>query len=265
VRKLLVTGALVLFGIATPAGSTLAASSAPALYHVPIIGLQRSNATDVKSTNWAGYVDTSDTYQTVSSSWTQPTVTCPTGLFHPASYSAFWVGLDGYTSGSVEQTGTDSDCKGNGTPSYYAWYEFYPAGSVTLPTSTNPVRPGDTLTGSVTSNSAGTSFTLSLSDPAENWSFSLNMSGSGLARSSAEWVAEAPSSCFITCHVLPLADFGTMGFTNASATDTASKTGSISAFSDVDIQMASGNTVKATPSSTLGSNGASFTVSWSHS
>ena len=33
----------------------------------------------------------------------------------PSAASAFWVGLDGYTSTSVEQLGTDSDCN-SGTP-----------------------------------------------------------------------------------------------------------------------------------------------------
>lgn len=51
-----------------------------------------------------------------------PTVDC---IVTPTSYSAFWVGLDGYSSKTVEQIGTEADCKG-ATPSYYAWYEFYP-------------------------------------------------------------------------------------------------------------------------------------------
>ena len=46
--------------------------------------------------------------------------------------SAFWVGLDGYSSTSVEQLGTDSDCV-SGKPSYYAWYEMYPNPSVRAP------------------------------------------------------------------------------------------------------------------------------------
>jgi Peptidase A4 family len=37
--------------------------------------------------------------------------------------------------------------------------------------------------------------------------------------SSAEWVAEAPSACFSAdrCIVVPLTDFGTVSFTNATA------------------------------------------------
>ena len=41
--------------------------------------------------------------------------------------------------GTVEQTGTDSDCNG-GSPVYYAWYEFYPAFPVDLGMTIKPGR-----------------------------------------------------------------------------------------------------------------------------
>ena len=98
------------------------------------------HATNVSSSNWSGYADTDDTYTSVSPSWTQPAVNCARAavagaslggllggrtalqllLGRAGSASSFWVGLDGYTSSSVEQLGTDSDCNA-GTPSYYAW------------------------------------------------------------------------------------------------------------------------------------------------
>ena len=52
-------------------------------------------------------------------------------------YSSFWVGIDGYSSSSVEQLGTDSDCAGN-TPDYYAWWEMYPAGTQIYPRLSTP-------------------------------------------------------------------------------------------------------------------------------
>ena len=68
------------------------------------------------STNWSGYVLTGGTgaFSSVSSSWTEPTATCNDS---GTEYAAFWVGLDGFNSDSVEQTGTDSDCDG-GSPDY---------------------------------------------------------------------------------------------------------------------------------------------------
>ena len=62
-------------------------------------------------------------------------------LERSAQYASFWVGLDGFTSSSVEQTGTDSDCSGR-TPDYYGWYEMFPADPVNF---TNPVSPGRQL------------------------------------------------------------------------------------------------------------------------
>ena len=63
-----------------------------------------------ESTNWSGYAGTTGTYTSVSASWTEPTGTCSGS----AKYSSFWVGLDGYNSSSVEQTGSEVDCSGAG-------------------------------------------------------------------------------------------------------------------------------------------------------
>ena len=161
------------------------------------------------STNWSGYVLTGGTgaFSSVSSSWTEPAASCSSGT----QYAAFWVGLDGYNSNSVEQTGTDSDCSG-GSPDYYGWYEMYPADPVYF---TNPVAPGDSLSASVTVS--GTSYTLTLTDSTQGWTQTENESGS-YADSSAEVITEAPSS---SQGPLPLADFGTIGY-SASAANGAS-------------------------------------------
>src|SRR5260370_39342603 len=100
--------------------------------------------TTVTSTNWSGYAATGSRGQFagVSSSWTEPAAKC-TGFGH--QYSAFWVGLDGYSSSTVEQTGSEADCAGR-TAEYSAWYEMYPAYPVYF---SNRVLPGDNFTGSV--------------------------------------------------------------------------------------------------------------------
>jgi hypothetical protein len=157
------------------------------------------------STNWSGYVLTGGTgaFSSVSSSWTEPAASCGSGT----QYAAFWVGLDGYNSNSVEQTGTDSDCSG-GSPDYYGWYEMYPADPVYF---TNPVAPGDSLSASVAVS--GTSYTLTLTDSTQGWTQTENESGS-YADSSAEVITEAPSSAQ---GPLLLADFGTIGYSAAAA------------------------------------------------
>jgi hypothetical protein len=160
-----------------------------------------------QSTNWSGYAVTggSGAFSSVSSTWTEPAASCSGS---GAQYAAFWVGLDGYNSGSVEQTGTDSDCSGS-SPDYYGWYEMYPAAPVYF---SNPIAPGDQISASVTFSGTET-YTLVLTDSTQGWTQTITQNESGLARSSAEVITEAPSS---ESGVLPLADFGTINYGSSS-------------------------------------------------
>src|SRR5919107_5912322 len=90
------------------------------------------------STNWAGYDVMGGRYTSVSATWTQPAVNCSVT---PTGWSSFWVGLDGDTSGTVEQTGTEADCS-NGHAVYSGWYEMYPKFPKTYGT---PVGAGDRM------------------------------------------------------------------------------------------------------------------------
>src|SRR6267154_4262303 len=159
-----------------------------------------------ESTNWSGYAATTGTYTSVSATWTEPTGTCSGS----AKYSSFWVGLDGYNSSTVEQTGSEVDCSGS-TPQYYSWYEMYPAYPVNF---SNPVSPGDQFYGSVTFN-GGSSYTLVLKDTTKGWSHTVSKSLSGAANSSAEVIAEAPC-CTATGGILPLAHFSPVTFSSAT-------------------------------------------------
>jgi hypothetical protein len=168
------------------------------------------------STNWAGYaVETSlaspasGAVTDVKGAWVVPAVTCSGG--GTSTYSAAWIGIDGYSSGSVEQTGTESDClNGGATPSYAAWWEMYPKGSRSINAA---VHPGDAMTSEVQYQGGG-KFVLTLRDTTAGWTFTTTQRANNVARSSAEWVMEAPWSG----GVLPLANYGTMTFTGASAT-----------------------------------------------
>jgi hypothetical protein len=198
------------------------------------------------STNWSGYAVTGGTYRTVTSSWVQPAVKC-TGT----AYSSFWVGIDGDTSSTVEQTGTEADCNGT-TPVYSSWYEMYPKFPVNYP---DVVAPGDQFTASVTTDGRG-NFTLSLSNTTRGWTETVTKKLRSAKLASAEIIAEAPSS---SGGVLPLANFGTAGFT-ASTVNGSTLTSSTPGIDPITMQ--SGSTVKAQPSSI--SNGA-FSVTWRHS
>ena len=240
-RRRYLCGALVgVLAIAASLSAT-AGGSTPNLRHGWMHRI--SNST---STNWSGYAVTGGRYTTVSASWTQPKATCS-----GTSYSSFWVGLDGDTSNTVEQTGTDADCS-SATPQYYAWYEMYPKFPVNY---SNTVKPGDHMSASVTTNGSG-SFTLTISDSTQGWSNTKSARLKSAKLASAEVIAEAPSS---SGGVLPLANFGTVSFTSATVNNvvlTSSTTGLDA------ITMKSGTTVKAQPGPM--SNG-SFSDVWKHS
>jgi peptidase A4-like protein len=231
--------AIVAVATTTLVATAAAGGSATRLRHDP-----NHKLTESTSSNWSGYAATGSRFTSVSASWTEPTVVCS-----GTAYSSFWVGLDGDTSSTVEQTGTDADCSGS-TPQYYAWYEMYPKFPSDL---SNPVKPGDAMSASVTTDGAGR-FTLTISDSTQNWTFSTTQRLKSAALASAEVIAEAPSS---RSGVLPLADFGTVNFANATANGV-----SLATLNPDPITMVSGSTVKAQPSS-ISSNG-SFSVTWKH-
>lgn len=180
--------------------------------------------TVVTSSNWSGYAATGSAGQftSVSSSWVQPTGQCSSGN----QYAAFWVGLDGYSSSTVEQTGSEVDCAGR-TPRYYAWYEMYPGASEDFP---NLVRAGDHFSASV-SYLGSNKFQLTIMDSTQHWTQSLTQTLAGAARSSAEVIAEAPC-CTYGGGILPLTNFGTVSFTGATA-----NSASLYTFNPVEITM----------------------------
>ena len=161
----------------------------------------------IKSSNWSGYaahLPRKHVFHSVSASWIQPRARCAASTGD--EFAAFWVGLDGYNSTSVEQTGTDSDCVGT-TPHYYGWFEMFPAAPVNF---SNTVQPGDHMSASVTFSGVE-KYTLVLTDATRHWTRTIVRRNASLARSSAEVITEAPSSG-ATGAVLPLADFGTVRF-----------------------------------------------------
>ncbi len=204
------------------AGTALAASSASAastgftpggLIHLVGAGthLRGAISHQAQSTNWSGYAATTGTYASVSASWVQPAGLCSRG----DQYAAFWVGLDGYSSGTVEQTGSEVDCIGR-TAHYYAWYEMYPGASVNY---SSTVRAGDHLNASVTYLGSNR-FSLFIADTTRGWSHTTTGSLAVAARSSAEVIVEAPC-CTFSGGILPLADFGTVNISGSMANGAA--------------------------------------------
>ena len=208
--------------------------------------------TQVQSTNWSGYADTATTgkYSKVTGSWTEPKGTCTS----KTSLAAFWVGIDGYSSPSVEQDGSLIECVG-GKASYFTWWEMYPSNAIQVVGSS--VKPGDHIAASVIRT--GTSYALKVTDsttPAN--SFSTTQTCASCVNTSAEWIAEAPSN---SSGVLPLTNFGTWTLKGAKVKN-GSTAGTISSFPDSEITMVdSSSKVKAQPGP-LNSTGTRFKVTW---
>jgi hypothetical protein len=223
------------------------AAGSPARVHVA----PNHRITNSTSTNWSGYATTGSRFVSISSSWNEPIATCSAG---ETSYSSFWVGLDGDTSGTVEQTGTDADCSSGG-PRYYAWYEMYPKFPTNL---SNPVQPGDTLTASVTTDGVGR-FTLAISDSKQGWTFTTTQRLKSAALASAEVIAEAPSS---RSGVLPLTNFGNINFGVSTVNGNVSLHDAPN-LDPITMVASGGSPTKAAPGP-ISANG-SFSVAWNHS
>jgi hypothetical protein len=229
------------------------------------------------STNWAGYVITGTSrapvrFKSVSAHWVQPAVNCADGQ----GDSGFWVGLGGYqqSSPALEQIGTEADCASSGGANDFAWFELVPMGPATLRLK---VRPGDSIAASVTVT--GRSVWLALRDLTTGAHFLTTRRAPVIDVASAEWIAEAPSACDGggSCRVLPLADFGSVAFSDARATSTHGQTGPIGAseWSATALELidlasrfgharpfgGAGAVATAAPTS-LASAGSGFTVTW---
>jgi hypothetical protein len=172
--------------------------------------------------NWSGYAveanpKSSGTVSGVSGTWIVPTA-APSA--DPAANSsepqcAVWVGIDGFGNNTVEQIGTNSYLYG-GKPHYYAWYEMYPASMMEIFSYQVAISPGDSITASVQYGlpSYPNEYLLTLTDNTTGKSFSTPQSSTTASRSSAEWIAEAPSGSGF----YPLPTVGSVAFSDASAT-----------------------------------------------
>jgi hypothetical protein len=183
-------------------------------------------ADSATSSDWSGYVALKSgvKFRYVTGSWRQPSAVCTAG---GPTYSATWVGLGGDSSNSngLEQIGTEIDCTATGQPVSSAWYELVPAAATPIRIT---VKPGDLIAANV--KVVGHQVTVRLTDRTRRKSFSKTMNDSAVDVTSADWIVEAPSECASNnvCQTLPLADFGSVRFANASARTTSGRTGSIS-------------------------------------
>jgi hypothetical protein len=266
--------AIVLIGPLMLLATLAPAIASPSLSMPPAIGVMRASNSSWSSTNWSGYAVTGSTNSVTFAygSWAVPAVsagTSPTTTY----YAAFWVGIDGFSSNTVEQTGTLSEIQGS-TKTYYAWYEFYPSPMYEI--TSLSIKPNDVISANVTYTGSGSTgffhrtastFTVTITDVTTGKSFSTSGSVSGASRSSAEWIAEAPSSY----GVLPLANFGTASYgsdyTGIKGTCYATisgVSGQISSFGSAvqKITMVTNRGVTKAAPTAMSNDGTSFQVAW---
>jgi hypothetical protein len=153
----------------------------------------------------------------VTGQWVEPRATCSAGQ---STTTSFEVGLGGFAleATEVEEVGTSAICSASGQASYDAWYELVPSTAVTLKLT---VDPGDLIASSVVVH--GSTITLQVIDRTRKTraTTQLNVT-SPLDTSSAEWLAQVPSSCSSgNCRPGRLTRFGSVTFTHAFATASA--------------------------------------------
>ncbi|HLY27885.1 MAG TPA: G1 family glutamic endopeptidase [Aggregatilineales bacterium] len=210
------------------------------------------------SDNWSGYIVDPANFRSgvvteVGGQWSVPVVTC--GKVDTAS--AIWIGIDGVTDPTVEQTGTSQECV-SGQAVYCAWVELFPR---PLRDVVNfSVAPGNVIQATIVYD-VRQGFTLSLKNLSTGQDFSVSRSVSRARRRSVEWIVEAPATT--DGSILRLANSGRMQFTNASAILNGHK----GAINDgtwqygAEIMADQDGTIKAQPS-TLSSDGSNFSVIW---
>ena len=265
--------AAVTAGAAVGAARPAAAGRGRPIVRAPLDTIPDSTV----SVNWAGFWVTGfrrtkasrGPFTRVSATWVQPEATC-TAL--EPTFSAFWVGIGGVTvnSRALEQVGTAADCGLDGVARHYFWYEIWPAPPRGIAAD---VEPGDVVAASVTIVRKKVSFRITNVTRATNFARTVKMKAPD--RSSAEWIAEAPADCNAVgvCRVKELTNFGTIAFSNATATSN----GHVGPISDAvwhtthaDLQPSApsdGFVIPAVGSgsaltSELAADGASFSVAW---
>ena len=179
--------------------------------HGPAIGALNLSA------NWSGLVNAGSgaVFTAVAGDWVVPTV--PVSASDEAS--ATWIGIDGFQTQTLIQTGTDQ-LSGPGGTQYLPWIELLPGPEEIIGDASGPapVQPGDGMTASIIETSPGL-WTIDLKDTTQNWTYSkafpYNTPGT-----SAEWIEEAP---MVNGNLATLPDYGSTTFSNLSPVGAAAQ------------------------------------------
>jgi hypothetical protein len=212
----------------------------------------------VDSLNWAGYAVTPA--QPAITSVTSTFIVPSAGLL-PPGFAATWAGIGGYGTSDLIQAGVGEQSLPN-LPlvgaQYYPWYEMLPNAEVQLTGCAGDanctVAPGDSM--AVIIQQAGTNlWTIALADTTEHWTWNQSFPYQS-SKSSAEWIAEAPSLAAVQTIVAPLS---TVPFGPTSTYVEGGTTYTIAQGNPTKIILSPGLVNEATPSA-LAADGQSFNV-----
>jgi hypothetical protein len=210
-----------------------------------------TNATSGATPQWSGYVDTGQTFSSVSANWVVPTVTCLPG---DNSGALEWVGINGYGTPTVEQDGTSTGCV-NGVATYGAFYEMWGDTSLNngyLISVPDPLNPGDAVSAMV--SVVGDTWSFSITDTTSNWTFATSLPDpmNVTPNSSAEFVVERPVWCTTSspssCAPVPFTNVSSVTFTNAVVGTDSGVPSGIPAYTNVALTLINGATTLAIPS-----------------
>jgi hypothetical protein len=231
--------------------------------HVPHVRLKAS----VVTANWAGYAavaNTGDQIAFVGANFNIPSVNCAsTARGSQDPWVSHWIGIDGFATPTVEQTGVAVDCASNNTATYYAFYEMFPLPGVLF----TGVNPGDAITATVTFNSGNNTWHMRLNDLTNGGFISSTQTcpkGFNVTcdNGSAEVITEDPNGAL--AQGFNLADFGMANFTATRVTSLTGLSGSLNPsaqWTSSQILMEDpSSVVMATPSGLYG--GRSFNITW---
>jgi hypothetical protein len=217
----------------------------------------------VSSGNWSGYAAVAKKgvrLRFISADFTIPSVNCAKSTLGSSglAYASNWVGLDGFASNTVEQTGVDSFCDSSRVAQYDAWFEMFPLDPVVF----SGVGAGDAISASVFYTGSGYGIALTdLTTGAKIQTTQPCPMGSTCRNSSAEVITEDPGQ---SSPVIDLADFGMVNVTGAAVTSLNGTHGSLtgnSLWTSTEIVMkGTTNKVLAQPSGLFG--GKAYNVTW---
>jgi hypothetical protein len=154
--------------------------------HASVYHTSNQQPSTADSSVWSGYAITGKTITSVTGTFTLPRLRC--APWDQESDVAFWVGIDGFNTPTVEQTGVDVACGPDGAE-YRPWYELFPLPAVFI---NRPAAAGDHITATVR-RTAPHKYALTLHNATASWTYTTTQTAQHDGATTAEWIAERAS------------------------------------------------------------------------